>query len=210
MIGRHALVVVAILLGVVWGGRAVADNPAIQKAMAQKLKQELSKHRSEDTAWFNESEREHKISKTVFGREIVIARWSDEAKTWVWLDDPDSTLSVDVSRFTLKNGVVSFAVVAKGKAKAKAWAKVPNVVKGDVMATARVHIDLEGSCKIKEGKLAEAKITKLEGRISDFRPNNDLLKVIQGWLKDVANDYIKHNRDRYRTDLEKAINKTTF
>lgn len=184
-----------------------ADNDVAKKIIGTAIRKELSIHDSSDSAWESDSEERHEISKTVFGKKIVVASWTDESSSNVWLDDPNETLTVDVTEFKIKDGKVTFGARLKGKAKFKASYKVKNVASGNVKGSARVEISVEGSAKLGDGEFSEAKISNLRGRLSDVRFSSDLLRQVQGLVKDAANSYISHKNDKYKRDLEKAINK---
>lgn len=208
---------IAILAFVVFGTSAsvqAADNPVLRKLLSSTLKNELSKHNSEDTAWYNaDSKKKVKWAKTkVFGKVIKtkVAEWKEESKSWVWLDNPKKNLSVDVYKFELKNDVLKFGVKVKGKVKGKVWGKIPNVVTADVKTSAVATITIEGTVKITKDKLSEANITKASGSLSDLRFNNDALKVMQGDLNGLANRNLKDNEGKFKKDLAKALNGVKF
>jgi len=189
-----------------------ADNPVIRKMIAAKITSELASHDSQKAAWHSSAKKKQKKwAKTkVFGREIktLIAEWTEETKTWVWLDKPKQTLSVDIRRFEIKKGVIHFEAVAKAKAKLKAWGKIPNVVSADVKGSARPEITIAGSVRVADGRLSGASISKVEGKLRDVRFSNDALRAVQGLVQDALNIYIHQNESKMKKQLEKSINGT--
>jgi hypothetical protein len=201
-----AIAVSIVVANLDWA--VAADNPVLRKLIEQAIRKELSKHDSQEKAWYSEKENEHVTREPITKK--VIARWSDESKSWVWLDDPKENLAIDVGRFEIKDGRVYFAVSAKSKVKFKAWGKIPNVVTADARGSARAEISVEGSAKLEAQRFSDAKVSEFKGKLSDVRFSNDVARQIEGLLKDALNLYIQYKEKNLRKDVEDAINGVTF
>jgi hypothetical protein len=185
----------------------VLDNPILRNLLAQKIKQSLADHSSEATAWYNEGSDTEPIDLG----PISVGSITVETKTWVWLDNPADNLSIDVYMLTLTGGgELRFGIRAQGKAKVKAWGKVPRVITADVNGSCRTEIVIEGSTRIAANRLTDASIFILDGTVSDVRFSNDALKAIQGLIRDVMNRYIDANERAVKQDIVDAINGQSF
>jgi hypothetical protein len=190
-------------------GATGEDNPAVREYLGQAAKKALAKHDSEGTAWYSEKTKKETLwaEKKVFGKTIKtkIGSVTHEAKTWLWLDDPNRKLNVTVTKFEIKGDIVHFGVTASGKAKGKASGRIPKIVKADVKMSANVKITIEGTAKVTGRQFTDVEIAKLTGTLSDLRFNNDALKQVQGLVKDCANWYIRHKNDDLKKDMKKSI-----
>ena len=101
--------------------------------------------------------------------------------------------------------MLAFGISANGKARGKAWGKIPNLVTADVKGSAKAEIDIEGKARINDGKFTDVEITKLTGKVSDLRFSNNALKAIHGLIQDCANEYVKSKNNELKKDLKKAI-----
>ncbi len=181
----------------------VLDNPILRNLLAQKIKQSLADHSSEATAWYNEGSEPIKVAGVRVG--------TSETKTWVWLDNPAGDLSIDVYLLTLTGGgELRFGIRAQGKAKVKAWGKIPNVGSADVTGTCRAEIVIEGSARVAANRLTDANISILDANVSDVRFNSEVLSAIQGLIRDVMNRYIDANKESIKREIVDAINGQSF
>jgi hypothetical protein len=206
------LIVFAVVL--IANQTSTADNPVIREFLGRAIKQELSRHDSEATAWYSEKkEKKQQWAETnIFGQEVktLIAEWTEETKTWVWLDEPNNNLSITFTRFDINNGRVYFGVIGTGKLKFKAWGKIPNLVVADVKGSARPEITVEGSTTLSGTRLAGVRVDRLDGKLHDARFNNDALHAMRGLVMSALNDYIKSNEGDLKRNLEEAINGVSF
>jgi hypothetical protein len=210
---RAIILAPAAALAVAFSAVAAAeDNPILQERLEQMIIAELSKHNSQETAWYSEKTRnKQKWSEgKVLGRPIRLASWTEESKSWVWLEGPKSTLSLDLKRLAIRSGRIEFAVVANAQARFKAWGRIPKLAQASVGGTVRAQIDIEGSAEIGDGHLRDGKITTLKGEVHELQFNNDLAHPFEDIAKDSLNDYVKDNNEKLRTSLEKAINRVHF
>jgi len=192
--------------------RAVAqDNPILRKLLEQKIVEELSEHHSEETAWYQEkSKNKVKYFQTnLFGREIdkKVASWTEETKTWIWLEEPAKTLSVKLTQFTLRDGRAEFALTMRAKAGFRVWGRIPRLVKGNASGTVWLDTEIAGSATLGGEGLKDGRITKLDGKLSDLQFNNDLGSPFERLITETLNDRVKSKNEKLRGSVEKAINK---
>jgi hypothetical protein len=211
---NRSVLVIATVVALSSGGAVSAqDNPVLRDYFGRAAKKALAKHNSEESAWYSEKSEDHKewAEKTVgVGRfkktiKTIVVEWTQESKTWVWLDDSDKNLNINITKFELKDGTLQFGVTASGKAKGKAWGKIPNVVTADVKTSSNVEITIEGKAKISDSKFKDVEISKLTGKLSDLRFNKDALKAVQGLVQDCANEYVKFKNDDLKKDMKKTF-----
>ncbi len=188
------------------------DNPILRDFLSVSAKEALSKYASEETAWHNHDlhrrEEWRDIRNPLTGRvvrRVLIAQWREEVETWVWLDSPAEHLQVNVTRFEVTGDQVAFRVEAVGKAKGRVTGKIPKVVQGEVKASARVHLVIEGSAKIVDGRFQEVRLPVFDGHLSDLRFNSDVLQAVQGLAEQCANKAIENKRDKIKTKIIEAI-----
>jgi hypothetical protein len=187
------------------------DNPVLRSRLQQKIVEELAEHHSQETAWYSEkSVNKQKWTKgKLIGRPIRLASWTEESKTWVWLEDP-ARLAVNLTRLEFRDGRVHFALTARGKARFKAWGRIPKLAKGMVGGTMDVEIDVAGSSALGTGGLTGSSVPTFTGRLHDLRFNNDLGHPFEDLVKDALNRYIENHSDKLRASMEKAIDRVKF
>lgn len=160
------------------------------KRISEAIRQELSGHHSEDTAWYNET-KEGKM----------------ETKTWLWLDDPASSLTIDVPEFELKDDSIGFAIEAKSAVKGKAWGKIRGLLKGDAKMSGKLSVLIGGQLRFGADSAPTVAITSVDAKVNELRFNNDLLDALKGLIEDCVNAYFQKGKQRWGTDIEKAIAK---
>jgi hypothetical protein len=176
------------------------DNSVLRDFLSRATEKGLSKHRSQETAWYSEKN----------SRSGGVVKVSKETKTWLWLAEPEKNLKIEITKFELKGNALSFGVNAKGKAKGMAWGKIPNVVEADVKLSANVDIVIEGKARIDKGRFTNVEIAKLSGEVQDLRFNNDALQAVQGLAEQCANAYIEHGKENNKKEIKKAIEDFSF
>jgi hypothetical protein len=204
---RHALAFLVVSLA--GGGAAAQDMPLLRGVLERVIVIELSSHDSEQSAWFNESRKDkQKWTKgKIFGRPMKLASWTEESKSWIWLEEPDKTLSVKLERLAVNQGRAEFAAKARAKARFKVWGRIPKLAKGMAGGTVWLEMQIAGSAKLAGLSLADADIDTLQGTFSDLQFNNDLASVFEDLVEDSLNASIKRDNDKLRAKIERAINK---
>ncbi len=152
---------------------AAQDNPVLRERLQQKIVEELGRHHTLETAWYNEKsvDKQQWTKGNVLGRKIRLASWTEDSKTWLWLEDPASTLALDVKRLEIRGGRVEFSVAAKATARFKGWGRIPKLAQAAVGGSVNVAIKIEGSAAIGDGHLQDSKITMFKGVLDDLRFN---------------------------------------
>jgi hypothetical protein len=208
------IIVVAIvgLSGYFASLAAAEDNPILRERLEQKLIEDISKHDSEETSWYNEKsvDRQKWTSGNLLGRKIKLASWTEQSKSWVWLDDPRSTLSLDLTHLAIRDGRVEFAATAKAKARYKVWGRIPKLAQASVGGTVLAEFEIAGSAAVGAGQLQDSKITVFNGVLHDLTFNNKAGKAFEDLAKDSLNDYVKNKNEKLRRSLEKAIDRVHF
>lgn len=186
---------------VIPAGSEADDNAVVRDYLSATAKEDLSQYSSEETEWHNREVRRKKQAGF---------KWKEEFESWVWLDDPDRSLSLQFPQFDVVENKVSFRMEASGKAKAKLFVKVPKIVKGETKATSNVHVVIEGEATFVDGKFQDIKIPTLKGNLSDLRFNNDLLKAVQGDAERCANSFLKERTEDLQSKIIKALEKVSI
>ena len=185
----------------------------VRKLFEQKLIEELSRHDSEDTAWYNEKsvDRQKWTSGKLLGRKIRLASWTEQAKTWLWFEDPQATLSVELTRLAVNGGRLEFALRAVARrARFKAWGRIPKLAKAAVGGTVHADFEIVGSTAIAGGGLDGSQITTFHGGLRDLQFNKRAGEMFEDLVKDALNDYIADKNDKIRRSIEKAIDRVQF
>ncbi len=201
-----------VLLGAACRPARGQDNPILQEMLEQKIVEDLSKHHSQETAWYNEKkvDKQKWTEGKVIGRKVRLASWTEESKSWVWLEDPRSTLTLDLERLAIRDGRVEFALTANAKARFKAWGRIPKFAQASVGGTVRMALVIEGSAAIGDGRLQESKITKFQGTLDDLKFNNKLGRPFDELVENALNDYVDNKNEKLRHSIEKAIDRVHF
>jgi hypothetical protein len=203
-------VLVACLLA---GSAAAAqDMPLLRKLLQEQLVAEMREHHDEASAWFNEKsvDRQSWTSGKLLGKKIRLASWTEQSKTWLWLENPAETLNLELTRLTVVNGRAEFALRAVAKARFKAWGRIPKLGQASVGGNVLAHFEIEGSTAMAEGGFDGSTVTQFKGHLSDLRFNNDLAHPLEYLAKDALNDYAADKNQKMRRSIEKAIDRVRF
>jgi hypothetical protein len=176
------------------------------------LTEEMLAHNSRGTAWYNEKSvnKEKWSSGKILGKKTRLASWTEQSKTWLWLEQPQHTLALEITRFAVRDARLEFTLSMRGKAGFNVWGRIPKLVKGSASGTADVIFDIEGSTAFDKGGLGHSQITKLDGRFIDLKFNSDFGNAFEDLAKDALNDYLHDKNDKLRKSVEKAIDKVNF
>lgn len=207
---RDLAIVAMLLLGVSLASVARGqDNPILRSILERKLFEELAEHSTQETAWFNEKSKDRQkwTSGKLFGRPIRLASWTEQSKSWIWLEDPKKTLTLKINQFTIQDGRLVFSVGATAQARFRVWGRIPKLIQANVGGTAHVYIDIAGSTTIGDGHLTDSKVTVFKVRMEDLQLNNDAAHPLEDLVKDALNDYANDKNEKLRTSVEKAINR---
>lgn len=209
------LLIVPASVVVLGGPRAVraadADNPILRKLIERKIREELNQHDSEDKAWYDEKSKDRVkyFQMNFFGREINrrVASWTEQSKTWVWLEDPEEKLALEVTHFAIRDGRVEFALSARAKAGFRVWGRIPRLAKGNASGTVWVKFEIEGSAALGGEGLKDSRITRLKANLSDLQFNNDLGSPFENLVVDALNNHVRKKNGKLCGSVEKAINR---
>jgi hypothetical protein len=213
---RYGVLLVALAGLFAWKAApgVAQDNPILRALLERKIVDELAEHASEQTAWFKEKskDREQWMKTNFFGRKVKVrlASWTEESKTWIWLEQPREKLSVELRHFAVKDGRVEFALAADALAHFKAWGRIPRLGQAAAGGVTWLSIEIAGSTAIGDGHLEQTKITTLKGSVRNLQFNNDLAGPIEGSVMDWVNEHVEKDNDRLREKLEKAIDRVKF
>ena len=228
---RIRLLAIVACVGICWPTRAEAppaselpfhsgvpalstfpDSPLVRKLLTKLIIEELQEHRTEQTAWFNEKRKDRQswTSGKVFGKPIRLASWTEESKTWLWLEEPEQTLAVELKQLTPRDGRLEFAISVTAKARFKAWGRIPKLGQASVGGNLLADLEMVGSTAIGKGKLQDSQVTTLDGKLRDLRFNNDLAHPLEDLAKDALNDYVRDKNHKLRRSIERAIDRVHF
>jgi hypothetical protein len=86
-----SLVVASLALAICGSWANAQDMPLMRKLLEQQLLVEMREHRDEATAWVNEKSKnkESWTSGKLIGKKIRLASWTEQSKTWLWLENPE-------------------------------------------------------------------------------------------------------------------------
>ncbi len=184
----------------------------MRKLVEQKLTEEFLKHNSEESAWYNEKsvDKQKWTEGKLLGRKVRLASWTEQSKTWLWLVEPEETLTVELTRLAVSEGRLEFAMRTVAHARFKAWGRIPKLAKAAVGGTVRAAFEIEGSTAMGGGGLRDSKITKFKGGLKDLQFNNKAARPIEDLAKDALNDYIEDKNAKLRRSMEKAIDRVRF
>jgi hypothetical protein len=208
---RHWLPLCCVLA--VAASRASAqDMPLLRSLVEKQFIQELTAHDSQESAWYEEKsvDRQKYTSGKLLGRKLRLASWTEQSKSWFWLEDPASTLSFELQRFAVVDARLHFALAADAKARFKVWGRIPKFAQASAGGTALVRFEIEGSTAIGNGGLTNSQITRFDGRLHDLRFNNDLAHPLEDLVKDAVNDYAQNKNDKLKRSVEKALDRVRF
>jgi hypothetical protein len=208
----RASLALAVIAGCLASPALGQDNPILRERLTQMVVAELSRHSSLETAWYNEksANRESWTSGKLLRRKIRLASWTEQSKSWVWLEDPAHTLVIDLKHLAIQNGRLEFGMTAVAKARFKVWGRIPKLAKATVGGTLRAQIEIEGAASIGDGRLENGQITRLHAVLHELRFNNEGARPMDNLVKDALNDYLDHNNARLRENLQKAVDRVHF
>lgn len=188
------------------------DIPLVRAMLQQQLVAEMHEHTSEDSAWFNEKSvnREKWTSGKLLGKKMRLASWTEQSKTWLWLENPGETLEIEITRLNVVAGRAEFAVRATAKARFKAWGRIPKFAQASVGGNVLATFEIEGSTAMADGGLDGSTVTLFKGELKDLRFNNDLAHPLEDLVKDALNDYVNDKNHKMRRSVEKAIDRVRF
>jgi hypothetical protein len=206
------LLAVSCVLAVAASRASAQDMPLVRSLVEKQFREELSAHNSQESAWYDEKSVDKKkyTSGKVLGRKIRLASWTEQSKTWFWLEDPATALSLELQRFAVVDARLQFALAANAKARFKVWGRIPKFAQASAGGTALVRFEIEGSTSIGKGGLTGSQITRFHGRLHDLRFNNDLAHPLEDLVKDAVNDYAQNKNDKLKRSVEKALDRVRF
>ena len=199
------LVFVAFLRGA--APAAAQDNPILRERLEQKIVEEMSKHTTEGTAWHNEKSKDKQkwVKTKVF--KMRLASWTEESKSWIWLEDPAKHLTVKLNQFEIRDGRVHFSLTAVAMVRFKVFGRIPKLAKATVGGTVWTKFDINGSTALGDGHLEGSKINLLNGELKNLQFNNDLGNPLEPLVEDALNDHVRDRNEKLRTSVERAIDR---
>jgi hypothetical protein len=210
---NRCLILLVLSFASLAAARASAqDIPLVRMMLQKQLVAEMLEHNSEDSAWVNEKSKnkESWTSGKLLGKKIRLASWTEQSKTWLWLENPAETLQIEITRLTVNQGRAEFAVRATAKARFKAWGRIPKLGQASVGGNVLATFEIEGSTAMADGGLDGSKVTLFKGELRDLRFNNDLAHPLEDLVKDGLNDYVDDKNEKMRRSVEKAIDRVRF
>ena len=195
-------------LAVAWPSQTLGqDNPVLRERLEQIIVEEMSKHDSEQTAWYNEKskDRQQWIKTKLF--KVRLASWTEQSKTWIWLEDPRKHLTVKLDRFEIRDGRVNFSLSTIAMVRFKVFGRIPKLAKTMVGGTVWMKFDIDGSTALGDGHLEGSKINLLHGELRNLQFNNDLGSPLEPLVEDALNDHVRDRNEKLRQSVERAIDK---
>jgi hypothetical protein len=206
-----ALLVILLAFGV---PAPAQDLPLVRSLLQSMVIEELSSHDSEDSAWCDDhTKRKKKIFQmNFFGREIdqQVASWTEETKSWIWIEQPDESLSLELTQFEPRDGRLYFGLAGRAKLGFRVWGRIQRLAKGNASGTVHVKFTLEGSTSMANGGLADSQITNLQGKLRELQFNNDLASPLEKLVVNALNDHDQNKNKKLRRSVEKAIDRVKF
>ncbi len=193
--------------------KAVAqDMPLVRSLLQQQLVAEMHQHTSEQTAWYNEKsvDRQSWTSGKVLGKKIRLASWTEQSKTWLWLEHPEESLDIEITKLRVVEGRAEFALRATARARFKAWGRIPRMIQASVGGTVLARFEIEGSTAMAGGGFSGTQVSFLQGRLDDLRFNNELARPFEDLIKDAMNDYTVDRNEKLRRTVERAVDRVRF
>jgi hypothetical protein len=183
------------------------DNPILRQRLEQKIVEELSKHTTEETAWYNEKSKDKQSWIKNKLMKIRLASWTEESKTWIWLEDPAKNLTVKLNQFEIRDGRVHFSLSTIAMVRFKVFGRIPKLAKATVGGTVWMKFDINGSTTLGDGKLEGSQISLLNGELKNLQFNNDLGNPLEPVVEDALNDHVRNRNQKLRHSVERAIDK---
>ncbi len=210
---RAAILLCGLLLAT--SARAAAqDLPLVRMLLQRVVVDEMSAHDSEATAWYNDKSKDKTkyFQTNLFGREIDqrVASWTEESKSWISIERPAETLTLELTQFEVRDGRAYFSLTGKAKLGFRVWGRIPRLAKGNASGTVWSKFALEGSTSMTGGGLADSQITRLDGKLRDLQFNNDLASPLEKLFVSALNDHVKNKNKKLRRSVEKAIDRVKF
>ena len=207
-------VMLVVLLGTALGTPAASagEIPFLRQLLEQQFFSQLADHNSQDSPWYNEKRVDKKkyTSGKLLGRKIRLASWTEESKTWLWLEDPNEKLTLELKRLDVHDARVDFALVVTAKAHFKAFGRIPKLARAAVGGTVHVAFEVEGSTAMGGGGLQGTQITLFNGKLHDLQFYNDAGSPFEKLVEDGLNDYVHDKNAKVRRSIEKAIDRVKF
>lgn len=213
---RRAFILATMLTCAAWccgGGVGRAqDMPLVRKLLQEQLVAEMREHRDEPSAWVNEKSKnkESWTSGKLLGKKIRLASWTEQSKTWLWLENPEETLQLEITRLEVIEGRAHFALRMTAKARFKAWGRIPKLGQASVGGNTLAVVEIEGSTMMAGGGFDNTEVTFFKSDLRDLRFNNDLAHPFEDLAKDALNDYAQDKNSKLRRSVEKAIDRVRF
>ena len=199
-VAQKALLESATLSVPVHGQPSNGQNALLRILIEDVLVQELSKHQSQDTAWYSKDE--HRI-------KIGPIRSKVKTETWTWLDNPTHKFNVSITKLELKEGRISFSAKAIGAIACRFkgdW----KIARASVSGTAKAEIVITGEAGIgANGTIQDAKITELNGKLTKVDVQN-CPPVLDSFVADIANGFLVENKEKFRDEVVEAFNGVSF
>ncbi len=190
------------------------DMPLIRSLIERMVIDELSSHDSEESSWYDDKTKRKKkvFQMNFFGREIdqQVASWTEETKSWIWIEQPDESLSLELTQFKPRDGRLYFGLEGRAKLGFRVYGRIQRLAKGNASGTVHVKFTLEGSTSMVNGGLADSQVTTLQGKLSELQFNNDLASPLETLVVDALNDHVKNKNKKLRRSVEKAIDRVKF
>jgi hypothetical protein len=205
-------VLVSLILAACGSWSPAQDMPLVRKLLQEQLVAEMREHHDEPTAWINEKSKnkESWTSGKLLGKKIRLASWTEQSKTWLWLENPEESLQLEITRLEVISGRAHFALRAAAKARFKAWGRIPKLGQASVGGNTLADVEIEGSTAMANGGFENTEVTSFKSNLRDLRFNNDLAHPFEDLAKDALNDYARDKNSKLRRSVERAIDRVRF
>ncbi len=193
---------------------AAQDLPLVRSLLTRMVIEELSTHDSEESAWYDDKTKGKKkvFQMNFFGREIdqQVASWTEETKSWIWIEQPDESLTLELTQFAARDGRLYFGLEGRAKLGFRVYGRIQRLAKGNASGTVHVKFTLEGSTSMANGGLADSQVATLKGKLHELQFNNDLASPLEKLVVNALNDHVKNKNKKLRRSVEKAIDRVKF
>jgi hypothetical protein len=187
------------------GTPAGEDNPWLRLVVQSALTDELGKHATEAAAWYAEAT--HRRKKEV----LLTITWTERTRTWVWLPD-SAQIDIKIQQLELTpEGRVAFSAVAAGPVAFRLWGEIEGGPSGELRGTATTKISVKGSFALGEGgRVEQAALSELTSTIDKLKFENEVVDLLAQLLVPAANEFLKNHNQKYRRELEGALNRCSL
>jgi hypothetical protein len=209
---RRVAILASLTIAICGAWADAQDMPLMRKLLQEQILAEMREHRDEPTAWVDEKSKnkESWTSGKLLGKKIRLASWTEQSKTWLWLENPEETLQLEITRLEVIEGRAHFALRMTAKARFKAWGRIPKLGQASVGGNALAVVEIEGSTMMAGGGFENTAVTVFKSDLRDLRFNNDLAHPFEDLAKDALNDYARDKNSKLRRSVEKAIDRVRF